>query len=428
MLTHDNLVFVARTGCEIEKMQNAKEILISYLPLSHIAAQVVDIYACLAVAGTMYFAEKDALKGSLAKTIRQVRPTRFLAVPRVYEKMQEKMQEIGANQNFIMRAIGSWAKSVTLQHHVDRMSGKSSNSFQYQLAKKFIISKVKTAMGFDRCLTFSSGAAPMSNETKKYFMSLDIHIKEMFGMSESSGGHSFAPFDAPNFDTIGKGFPFTFTKIRQSDANGDGELMIKGRHVMMGYLNDVDKTHETIDEDGWMSTGDIGRIDSEGYIYITGRLKEIIITAGGENVPPNHVEMLVKKEIPSISNAFLVGDKKKYLTMLISLKTQMQSDTGAPLDDLAHETILWLDGLNLKHRKLSQILAAGSNGDPAVLKAIEDGIERANRKAISNAQRVQKFRLIPDFSIPTGEFGPTLKVKRNFVNEKYGDLIESMYQ
>lgn len=426
MLTHDNLLFVARTGCDFERMQNAQEVLISYLPLSHIAAQIVDIYACLSIAGTIYFAEKDALKGSLAKTIRQVRPTRFLGVPRVYEKMHEKMLEIGATQNFLMRAVGSWAKNVTLQHHMDRMSGKQTNSLQYQLAKKFIISKVKTAMGFDRCLTFSSGAAPMSNETKKYFMSLDMPIIEIFGMSESSGGHSFSTTDAPSFDTIGKGLPGLLTKIRQPDDNGDGEILVKGRHVMMGYLNDVDKTYECIDDDGWLSTGDIGRIDNDGYIFVTGRLKEIIITAGGENVPPNHVENLVKKEIPAISNAFLVGDKRKYLVILISLKTQMQADTGAPLDDLALETIKWLDGLNLKHKKLSQIL---EGPDPVVMKALEDGIERANRNAISNAQKIQKFKILPhDFSIPTGEIGPTLKVKRNVVNDKYKDMIESLYQ
>lgn len=427
MLNHDNLTFVAKTGCEFEQMQNAEEVIISYLPLSHIAAQIVDIYACITVAGTVYFAERDAMKGSLPKTLRSVRPTRFLGVPRVYEKMHEKMLEIGANQSFLMRAVGSWAKGVTLQHHMDRMSGKPSNTLQFQLAKKFVISRVKQAMGFDRCNTFSSGAAPINVETKKYFMSLDMPIIEIFGMSESSGGHSFSRSDAPHFDTIGKGLPGVMTKIRNPDENGHGEIVIKGRHIMMGYVAELDKTYESIDEDGWLATGDIGYIDNDGYIFITGRLKEIIITAGGENIPPNHCEMLVKNEISAISNAFLVGDKKKFLTILISLKTQMAPDTGEPLDDLSMETLKWLDSLEVKHTKLSEILEAGP--DPTVMEALTKGIERANRNAISNAQKIQKFAILPhDFSIPTGEFGPTLKVKRNVVNDKYKDVIDQLYK
>lgn len=129
MLNHDNLTFVARTGCEFENMQNGQEVIISYLPLSHIAAQIVDIYACLTVAGTVYFAERDALKGSLPRTLRQVRPTRFLGVPRVFEKMHEKMLEIGSNQGFVMRAIGGWAKGVTLQHHMDKVRRESLNRY-----------------------------------------------------------------------------------------------------------------------------------------------------------------------------------------------------------------------------------------------------------------------------------------------------------
>lgn len=427
MLNHDNLTFVARIGCEFEGMQPAQEIVISYLPLSHIAAQIVDIYAILSIAGTIYFAEKDALKGSLPRTLRQVRPTRFLGVPRVFEKMHEKMLEVGSNQGFLMRAVGSWAKGVTLQHHLDRMSGKPTNSLQYQLAKKFVISKVKQAMGFDRCLTFSSGAAPMNVETKKYFMSLDMPIIDIFGMSESSGGHSFSTTDAPSFDTIGKGLPGVLTKVKNPDANGHGELCIKGRHLMMGYVGDQDKTYEAIDDDGWLSTGDVGYIDNDGYIFITGRIKEIIITAGGENVPPNHCEMLVKGECPAISNAFLVGDKRKFLAVLISLKTQMAPDTGAPLDELAMETLKWLESLDLKYTKLSEILESGP--DPAVMQALQSALDRANKHSISNAQKIQKFALLPhDFSIPTGEFGPTLKVKRNIVNDKYKDLIDKLYK
>lgn len=353
--------------------------------------------------------------------------TFFQGVPRVYEKMHEKMLEIGSRQNCLMKAIGSWAKRVTLQHHLDIMAGKPSNSFQFQIAKKFIISKVKQAMGFDRCLTFASGAAPMSSDTKRYFLSLDIPIIEIFGMSECSGGHSFSVEDSPSFETIGKGLPGCQTRIRNPDSNGHGELMIRGRHVCMGYVDDIDKTCETILEDGWLATGDIAYVDHDGYIFITGRLKEIIITAGGENVPPTYIEQLVKSELPAVSNAFLVGDRKKYLTILITLKTHMAPDTGMPLDQLAVETIKWLEQLNLSYTTLSGILNNGP--DPFVLKSIQEGIDRANRKSISNAQKIQKFRILPnDFSIATNEYGPTMKVKRNVVVEKYHDVIESMYQ
>lgn len=142
-------------------------------------------------------------------------------------------------------------------------------------------------------------------------------------------------------------------------------------------------------------------------------------------MPPNHVEQLVKSELPAISNAFLVGDRKKFLTMLITIKTQMAPDSGLPLDDLAEEAVQWMRDLGLNYKKLSDIL----NGpDPIVLQAIQSGIDRANKKSISNAQKVQKFRILEqDFSMTTGEYGPTMKVKRNVVVDKYKDVIEKMY-
>lgn len=427
MMSHDSLTWDSYSiGKRLDQIQYGKEVLVSFLPLSHIAAQMVDIFLSLQFACTVYFADKDAMKGTLINTLQEAKPTRMLGVPRVYEKIQEKMLAIGAQSGTAKKMISSWAKSVTLQHHLNAMEGKPTNSLQYRFVRNFLLSKVKDALGLSRCMTMVTAAAPMDPETKKYFMSLDMPIMEAFGMSETCGAHSLTTADSYNFATIGKSLGGCETKIDKPDERGHGEICMRGRHILMGYVGDEIKTKEAIDEEGWLHSGDVGYIDDQEFIYITGRIKELIITAGGENIPPVHVENLVKNELMQVSNAFLVGDKRKFLTMLITLKTQMNLDSGEPKDELTPETIAWVKGLGVEYTKLSQIIAAGPC--PKVLQAIQEGIDRANTKAISNAQKVQKFTLLSaDFSVPGGELGPTLKVKRNIVNKKYDDIIEKFY-
>lgn len=281
---------------------------------------MVDIFITITYAATVYFADKDALKGSLVKTLQEANPTRFLGVPRVYEKIHEKMTAIGSQITGLKKMIATWAKNVTLQHWLEHIEGKDTQSLQYKIARNFILSKAKTALGLSRCKTLASAAAPMSVEVKQYFMSLDLPIVEAFGMSESGGAHCVSSPESFNLETIGKQLPGVETKIINKDENGHGEICMRGRHVFMGYINEEEKTIETLDDEGWLHSGDIGYVDTNGFFYITGRIKELIITAGGENIPPVHVEHLVKKELPGISNAFLVGDKKKYLTMLVTIK------------------------------------------------------------------------------------------------------------
>ncbi|XP_040171444.1 very long-chain-fatty-acid--CoA ligase bubblegum [Anopheles arabiensis] len=427
MLSHDNFTWDSYAiGKRLHQIRYAEEVLVSFLPLSHVAAQMVDIFLTLQFACTVYFADKDAMKGTLLHTLQEAKPTRMLAVPRVYEKIQEKMLAIGAQSGAAKKLVAGWAKSVTLQHHLDAMEGKPTNSWQYRLVKNYILSKVKDALGFSRCLTLATAAAPMDRETKKYFMSLDLPIMEAFGMSETSGAHSLTAPDSYNFDTIGKPLGGCETKIDKPDERGHGEICMRGRHVLMGYIGEEGKTREAVDDDGWMHSGDVGYLDEAGFMYITGRIKELIITAGGENIPPVHVENLVKNELPYVSNAFLVGDKRKFLTMLLTLKTQMNLDSGEPKDELTPETIAALKELGVEYSKLSEIHAAGPC--PKVLKALQEGIDRANQKAISNAQKIQKFALLKsDFSVPGGELGPTLKIKRNVVAEKNKDIIEKFY-
>lgn len=285
---------------------------------------MVDIFLALSFACTVYFADKDALKGTLVKTLQTARPTRFLGVPRVYEKIQEKMLQVGSQGSVVKKAIASWAKGVTLAHHMGIIEGQPTNSWQYKFVKGVILSKVKQALGLDRCVTMVSAAAPMSPDLKKYFMSLDLPVMEAFGMSETGGAQTLSTADAYNFDTIGKSLSGTETVIKNPDERGHGEICMRGRHIFMGYIGEMEKTTEALDGEGWLHSGDIGYVDNKGLVYITGRLKELLITAGGENIPPVHIEHIVKNELPFVSNAFLVGDHRKFLTMLITLKVGLR--------------------------------------------------------------------------------------------------------
>lgn len=324
MLSHDNLTWGSSAlGHCLTNMVIGGETLISYLPLSHIAAQMIDIIVAINYAVTVYFADKDALKGSLVKTLQEATPTRFVGVPRVYEKIYEKMISIGSQMTGIKKLISTWAKSVTLQHWEEVIEGKDAQSLQYKIAKNLFLSKAKNALGLNQCKTLFTAAAPMNPDVKKYFMSLDLPIFEAFGMSESGGAHCVTTNDRFNLNAVGKPLLGVDTLILNKDENGHGEICMRGRHIFMGYIDELDKTNEALDSDGWLHSGDIGFIDQSGLVYVTGRIKELIITAGGENIPPIHVEHLVLKELPVISNAFLVGDKRKFLTMLVTLKVYL---------------------------------------------------------------------------------------------------------
>ncbi|KAL3290030.1 hypothetical protein HHI36_023402 [Cryptolaemus montrouzieri] len=426
MLSHDNLTFDGRAIYERIDIDPGNEVVVSYLPFSHVAAQVVDMYLVMTAGGTLFFADKDALKGSLVKTLQEARPTKFLAVPRVWEKIQEKMISIGAQSGILKKTIANWAKDHALRHHLKKIKGDTSTSWGYTIASTLILRKIKQALGLDRCNLFASAAAPLSGDVKKYFLSLDIQIVEAFGMSESSGAHTLCTPNDYNLETIGLGVPGVKTMIANPE-DGQGEICLYGRHIFMGYLDEPEKTLETLDSDGWLHTGDLGKQDERGFVYITGRLKELLITAGGENIPPVPIEQMVQSELPHLSYAVLIGDKRKFLSLLITLKSEVDLDTTEPLDTLVPSVQDWLKSLKCPAKTIKEVLQAGP--DPNLLNAIQEAIDKVNKKATSNAQKIQKFKILPsDFSVPTGELGPTMKVRRRIVLEKYNDLIESIYK
>ncbi|XP_018415207.1 PREDICTED: long-chain-fatty-acid--CoA ligase ACSBG2 isoform X2 [Nanorana parkeri] len=428
MLSHDNITWTAAAAGKTVRLREAtdqQEIVVSYLPLSHVAAQMIDIWLTIKYGGATYFAQPDALKGSLANTLREVRPTAFMGVPRVWEKMQEKMKAVGAKSSTIKRKVASWAKGVGLETNLKRMNGASPQPMKYHVAKKMVFKKVRKALGLDRCSKCYTGAAPITKDTLEFFLSLNIPVYELYGMSESSGPHTISLPDAFRIMSCGKVISGCKTNIYQPDSDGSGEVLFWGRHVFMGYLNMEDKTKESLDEEGWLHSGDLGKHDDKGFLFITGRIKELIITAGGENIPPVAIEDAIKEHIPIISNVMVIGDKKKFLSMLLTLKCDMNADSGEPEDELTTEAIEFCQKLGSKSMKVSDIVG---HKDKLVYAAIQDGVNAVNEKSASNAQKVQKWLILDrDFSIGGGELGPTMKLKRPVVSKMYKDQIDSFY-
>ncbi|KTG40421.1 hypothetical protein cypCar_00011571 [Cyprinus carpio] len=403
MLSHDNITWTAHHASRAGDMQPAEirhESLVSYLPLSHIAAQIYDLWTGIQWGEQVSFAQPDALKGSLVDTLREVTPTAHMGVPRVWEKIMEKIKEGISRCGYMKRKLVTWAMSVSLEAN-QRLTKDEEKSFLFTLADSLVLHKLRAELGFSNCVKFFSGAAPIGSETLQFFLGLNIRF-------------------------CGKVVPGCQYKLVNIDADGIGEVCFWGRNVFMGFLNLEDKTKEALDEDGWLRSGDLGKVDEDGFLYITGRIKELIITAGGENVPPLPIEDAVKQELPIISNAMLIGDKRKFLSMLLTLKCTINPETTEPTDILSLEAVEFCQRHGSQSTNVSDIIGGK---DKIVYQSIEEGIARANSKATSNAQRIQKWTLLgKDFSIVGGELGPTMKLRRPVVLHMYHGEIENFYR
>ncbi|XP_018536233.1 long-chain-fatty-acid--CoA ligase ACSBG1 [Lates calcarifer] len=429
MLSHDNITWTANHASRAGDMQPAdtkQESLVSYLPLSHIAAQMYDLWTGIHWGELVYFAQPDALKGSLITTLREVCPTSHMGVPRVWEKMMEKIK-LGISQcGYVKKKLVTWAMSVSLEANQKCMQKDEEKPLLLSLTDSLVLQKLRAELGLSRCQKFFSGAAPIGSETVQFFLGLNIRLYEAYGMSESTGPHFMSGPKVYKLPSCGKVVPGCRYKMADVDSEGTGEICFWGRNIFMGFLNMEDKTREALDEDGWLHSGDLGKIDEEGFLYITGRIKELIITAGGENVPPVPIEEAVKRELPIISNAMLIGDKRKFLSMLLTLKCCSNVETMEPTEELSLEAVEFCQQQGSQATKVSDIIGGE---DKEVYCAIQEGIDRVNSAAISNAQRIQKWTILrKDFSVSGGELGPTMKLRRPVVLEMYHEVIESLYR
>mmetsp|Transcript_16952 Transcript_16952/g.12122 ORF Transcript_16952/g.12122 Transcript_16952/m.12122 type:complete len:673 (-) Transcript_16952:161-2179(-) len=432
MISHDNVTWTARNICAHYMNLTHTERVVSYLPLSHIAAQLIDIFCMMDLGGAVYFAQPDALKGSLTVTLKEVRPTFFFGVPRVWEKIEEKMVQIGRSNTGIKKALADWAKGLGKEKSRNfQFGGNKSLPFGFGCANSLILTKVKEALGLDQAKGCFTAAAPIAAETLWYFASLDIPVFEVFGQSECTGPHTVSSHGNWKIGYCGRPIRGSVSKI----VPENGELCYKGRHIFMGYMYMVEETRNTIDAEGFLHSGDVAEFDENdqtepgfskpsGFMKITGRIKELLITAGGENVPPVLLENNIKSILPAVANVMVVGDRRKYLAALVSLKTDVDLETMLPTDKLA------ADSLHVARTQLNSSITtySAAKEDNVWFEYVNEGIKKANKMTASNAQVIQKWRWLPeDFSEKAGDLTPTLKLKRKVVTQKYEALIDSIY-
>jgi long-chain acyl-CoA synthetase len=400
ILTHGNLEWTATAVDAMVALSPADRFL-SYLPLSHIAERITSHIGQIVSGGETWFARSLA---TVPEDLRACRPTIFFAVPRVWQKFREAiLEQIAAKPKpmraLIERYVELGNESVRAVEQGGSLTSKQSR--QYRLLDRAIGAPLRRKLGLDQARIVVSSAAPIHPDLVRWFHAIGLPIAEAWGQTEDCGPATFNPPDAVRIGTVG--VPIPGLQVRTGD---DGELFVRGGSVCAGYLGHPEATAELIDPDGWMSTGDLGAIDDDGYVRITGRKKDLIINAAGKNISPSEIETRLAME-PLIGQAVVVGDGRKYLVALITLDA----------DDAAD----WAE----RHGAFGDIAALVN--DPALRAEIGAGVERVNRQH-APVEQIKQWRLLHEpFSVDGGELTPTLKVKRAVVMERYADAVEEMY-
>ena len=397
MLSHHNLAFTSQLLIDVGGAAPVADVSLSYLPLSHIAEQMATIHMPTTAGSTVYFAES---LDQVPQNLKEVRPTAFFGVPRVWEKyhagLANKLGEVTGTK----RRLLDWARKVCTEVNTRLDRGEPVSPVlrvQYALADRLVIRKLKAAIGFDRARLLSSGAAPIAPDVLAFFASIDMPIREVYGQSEDTGPTSYNLVGRTRIGSVGPPLPGVEVKL-----GDDGEILVRGANVFLGYYKDPQATAEAL-KDGWLCSGDLGALDQDGFLTITGRKKEIIITAGGKNITPKNIEAALKQS-SIISEAVVIGDRRRYLTALVTLDEAAARKLApeiADVDELA---------------RAAQIRSA-----------IQHQVDEVNQ-SLARVEQIKKFAILPrPFGIATGELTPTMKVKRKTISQMYEREIEAMY-
>ncbi len=399
MLTHYNTLYVLETSSKLAPLY-PEDTGLSYLPLAHVAQRMAD-YAALYNRVPGYFAE------SLEKfpdNLREVKPSIIVAVPRILEKIYSRIHMAVDEAPPFAQRVFRWAERTAVEMYRAKIYKRKvppGLKIRWNLANRIVFKKIKENLGGNLRLILCGGA-PLSRHVGEFFYGIGIPVLEIYGLTEVSAPITYGLEDSVRYGTVNKVFPGGEVKIAE-----DGEILYRGPNLFIGYYKNSAATSEAIDKDGWFHTGDLGMIDEDGYLVITGRKKDLIVTSGGKNIAPAPIEEEIKK-LPIISQAVVVGNNRKYLVALITI------------DDMELEELKQKMGVNEGNREeLFRKLG--------IYEMVERHIKSVNEK-LASYETIKKFDILPeDFSIERGEITPTLKVKRNVVEEKFRDIIDSLY-
>ena len=401
MLSHRNILFQLAYADFITELREGDQQL-SFLPLCHIAERTFTVFNPLYTGSTVNFAESV---DTVPDNIREVAPALFFAVPRIWEKFYSGVALRMRDATWLGRFAYGQAMRVGLALAEAKIQGRRPSLLQrlaFRIADFLVLDNVKRSIGLHRARGAATGAAPIAPDLIRWYLALGINMTEVYGQTENTGLATAMPRGRIKLGTVGTARPDTQVRL-----SPDGEILLKGPHVFLGYYGKPDKTAETV-VDGWLHTGDVGTMDEEGFVRITDRMKDIIITAGGKNVTPSEIENQLKFS-PYISDAVVIGDRRKFLSCLVMID---------------HETVAqFAQERDVPFSNFASLCRA-----PEVQDLIWSEIERVN-KELARVETIKKFRLIEQLlTAEDEELTPTMKLKRTFINVKYKDLIDSMYE
>lgn len=402
MHSHKGLVYTVR-GYNTLVAQDERDERMCFLPLCHIAERLGGEYHALYTGAILNFVENPE---TVPENVREISPTVFTAVPRVWEKFYSGVMIALKEASPLQQKAYGWGIGVGTQIADKVLAGEPVDGFlkfKFTLARWVALNNVRKMIGIHRSRFLVTGAAPISPELVKWYLALGVPMLEVWGMTESCGAATGVPATRIKPGSIGPAASYNEVKLDPAT----GEILVRGANVFMGYLNQPEKTAETIDAQGWLHTGDVGLVDEEGFFRITDRMKDIIITAGGKNITPSELENELKFS-PYITDAVVIGDKRPYLTVIVMIDQEnvekFAQDNDVPFSNYASLT-----------------------RSPQVQELIQGEIDRVNRK-FARVEQIKKFFLLDtQLSAEDEELTPTMKLKRKLVQTKYSPQIEGMY-